>query len=372
MSEDMANPILEFLALRAKTLSPLLILTHDHPDPDAMASAWALAFLAERLHKIRTRIAYGGIIGRMENQMMVRILRVPVCHFSPQDLFHYKNVALVDTQPPFQNNRYPSYREAAIIIDHHPKHPNTKGSLVLIDETSGATATMLTEALMAADLAIPPKLATALAYGIGSETQNLSREAGPRDVAAHAALLPRVNMRSLQHIQNPPRPGSFFLTLGRAIQNAFMLKNIIGVHLCQVDIPDIVSHMADFLLTHEKTRWSIVTGRYEGSLLVSLRTRNQDAGAGKLLWRLLGRKTSAGGHKMIAGGSIYVGENADEQAWRRQEEKLLFAFLHALGYSKTEELRYPYYAAGQPQAAAQASRQDINGGSGNADNSSSL
>ena len=71
------HPLLEFLIREGSAWNSLLILTHDHPDPDTIASAWALATLVERLHGIRSRLAYGGIIGRMENQMMVQLLVLP-------------------------------------------------------------------------------------------------------------------------------------------------------------------------------------------------------------------------------------------------------------------------------------------------------
>src|SRR5262249_2537592 len=148
-------------------------------------------------------------------------------------------------------------------------------------------STLLTEALAAAGTEPPTRLATALAYGIGSETQNLAREADPRDVAAYLSLMPKSNTRLLGRIQFPPRERSFFEIIGRAIQNAFVYKTVIGVHLGRVHHPDHVAQMADFLLTHEKMHWSICTGRYNGQLHVSLRSMNPKARAGRLLRKLL-------------------------------------------------------------------------------------
>jgi len=289
-------------------------------------------------------MAYGGVIGRMENQLLVRTLGVPIRPLKPQDLDEIADVAVVDTQPPFQNNRFPKRRRAALVVDHHPRHPKTSAGFALIDRTAGATATLLTEALFASRLEIPARLATALVYGIASETQNLGREAGPRDVAAYRALFPKASMRSLSRIQHPPRPSSFFYTLGTAIHQAFVIGRIIGVHLGRVPSQDVVAHMADFLLTHEGMRWSIVTGRYAGKLFVSLRTRDRRAEAGRLLWRLLGSGTSAGGHGMIAGGAVVVGEQANESAWIASERQLTGAFLRSQGCREPFHLAFPYRA----------------------------
>ena len=163
-----AQALLEFLAHRGKEISPLLILTHNHPDPDAMGTALTLAFLAEKLHGIRSRIAYGGIIGRIENQTMARTLRIPINPLREGDLQRYQNVALVDTQPPFQNNPFKRRRKATVIIDHHPQHPSTLADFIWIDETAGATATLMAETLFSSGLEVPSRLATALAYGIAS------------------------------------------------------------------------------------------------------------------------------------------------------------------------------------------------------------
>ena len=342
MTARSTHPIVQFLTQRGRELAGLVILTHDHPDPDAMASAWALAHLTEHACGFRPRLLYGGVIGRMENQMMVRILNIPVQPVQPNELAQLPHVALVDTQPPFQNNRFPSGRRATMVVDHHPRHAKTEAEFAHIDDKAGATATILVEALVAAGIEPSPRLATALVYAISSETQNLGREAGPRDFTAYRTLFPKALMSALAKIQNPPRPESFFYTLGKAIHQAFVVGRVIGVHLGPVPNQDIVAHMADFLLSHEAMRWSIVTGRYQGRLYVSLRTRNRRAEAGRLLWRLLGSGTSAGGHATIAGGSIALGEGASERAWSDAERQLTTVFLHSQGHREPFAMQHPY------------------------------
>src|SRR5438067_1218183 len=86
------HELLHYLAQRGKAISPLLILTHNHPDPDCLASAVTLAFLAEKLHGIRARVAYGGIVGRVENQALVRVLRLPVHALRDDEFKRYEHV----------------------------------------------------------------------------------------------------------------------------------------------------------------------------------------------------------------------------------------------------------------------------------------
>ncbi len=337
-----ARKLLELIETSGKQLRPLTIMTHDHPDPDALASAWALAHLAQSLSKIRTRIVYGGIIGRAENRLMAERLLIPAYPLRKGEIQEAPHVALVDTQPPFRNNRFPPRRRPDLIIDHHPRHADTQAGVALIDESVGATTTILAEALIASGVKVPQRLATAIVYGIGSETQNLGREATDRDMAAYQAFWPRANMRALWKISYPKRSQNFFSDLARGIRNSFTTGSIIGVHLGPLKTPDRVAQIADFLLTHEKMRWSIVTGRYQGRLHVSLRTSDPGGGAGRLLKRILGGGNRGGGHTMIAGGSLEVGLDAAELAWHEAEETVTSAFLQSQGIKDPGLRLYPF------------------------------
>jgi nanoRNase/pAp phosphatase (c-di-AMP/oligoRNAs hydrolase) len=133
-----ARRLVKLLKEKGRSLSPLTILTHDHPDPDALASAWALSLLAQGLGKIRSRIVYGGAIGRAENRMMAERLIVPARPLRKGELAGVPHLALIDTQPPFKNNRCPPRRIPDLIVDHHPRHADTQADLVLIDEAVGA------------------------------------------------------------------------------------------------------------------------------------------------------------------------------------------------------------------------------------------
>lgn len=332
--------------LAAKRPKSLTVLTHDHPDPDALASAWCLCLLANKVGGSRARIVYGGIVGRRENRTMLESLDVPAMPIRPGDL-DGPCVALVDTQPPFRNNRFPfpKRRRPDIVIDHHPKSPDTSARLAVIDTSVGATTTILAEALSVAGIKPSVRLATAVVYGIGSETQNLGRETSQRDAAAYTTFLPRANLNALWRISNPRRPASFFANLARGIRGAFTWREVIGVHLRELPTPDRVAQMADFLLTHEGMRWSVVTGRYAGRLHVSLRTTSEDQHAGRALKQLLGGGNRAGGHRMMAGGSVEVGQAAPERAWRRAEEGVAKAFLRWRGAVAKARPEHPFREA---------------------------
>jgi hypothetical protein len=97
---------------------------------------------------------------------------------------------------------------------------------------------------------------------------------------------------------------------------------LLASHLGPVDNPDLVSQTAEFLLTYEKARWVLCTGRYEDRLHLSLRTSGRRTSAGRILRDLATDHRDAGGHGAIAGGSFYVGKRAPEETWAAIEEDL--------------------------------------------------
>lgn len=195
--------LLRFLAKKKQTISPLLILTHDFPDPDALAGAYALKYLADRSFGIKSRIVYKGIIGRIENRNMVRLLQLPVHKLRPREIEKYTHVALIDTQPEFENNPFPDNRKATLVIDQHPSVNHPKTECNLIDTGCGATSVILAKAILSLKIDIPKRLATALAYGIITDTLNLYRAKRRDIVKAYLGILPFADMPLLARIQVP-------------------------------------------------------------------------------------------------------------------------------------------------------------------------
>jgi nanoRNase/pAp phosphatase (c-di-AMP/oligoRNAs hydrolase) len=262
---------------------------------------------------------------------MVSILRIPVHRLKTADLKKYRQVALVDTQPVFENNSFPGNRRATLVIDQHASNVPPDADLALVDTGCGATCVILAQALLLQNVEIPSRLATALAYGILSDTLNLYRAARPDVAQTYLSILPRADMRALARIQNPVRSRGFFVTLGRCIREAIVCGRLIVVHLGVIENPDLVSQMAEFLLTYKPARWSLCTGRYKGRLHVSLRSAKQNGRAGEVLRHALVNRKQAGGHDAIAGGSHRVGANSSEEVWRDQEQALQERLMKRLG-----------------------------------------
>jgi nanoRNase/pAp phosphatase (c-di-AMP/oligoRNAs hydrolase) len=333
-----ARQLLRFLSRNRKRLSPLLILTHDFPDPDALASAWGLHHLA-RAFDIETRVVYGGVVSRAENRAMVKLLKMPIHKLKLVELERYANVALVDTQPKFENNPFPQDRKATIVIDQHKSSTEAVADLALVDTECGATCVIVAQALLLQRIDIPVKLATAIAYGILSDTLDLYRVKRADVIETYLSVLHRCDMRTLAEIQNPPRSRRFFTTLGRSIETAVAYRRVMVAHLGLVSSPEDVAQVADFLLTYEHASWSFCTGRSKGSLYLSLRTAAAHAQAGDVLRDIVHNPNQAGGHGGVAGGRIPVGAGASGTAWKAVEHLLQGRLAKRLRLPATAEFR---------------------------------
>lgn len=299
-----------------------LVLTHNNPDPDALAAAAALAKVLRSGFRRRATPAYGGIIGRAENQEMVRSLDLDFSQARRLKLAHYRYVALVDCQPATGNSPLPAERMPEVVVDHHPLRPGTAATPFHDIRTDyAAAATIAAEYLLAAGVPVTRREATAIVYAIRSETLDFCRGSSAADRAIHDHFNAQALPRLLGRIQNPRLPLDYFETLREALDNLYGVDTLILSRLGPVAQPDIVPEIADLLLRLEGCTWSMCSGLHEDRLYCSIRTTNTRADASRIMRRLVGRKGRGGGHGMIAGGWIPRAEGGAD-AVRRQQDRL--------------------------------------------------
>ena len=274
----------------------VLIMMQDDPDPDAIASALALKTLLGRTKSSAT-IATFGTITRPENRAMARLLEINVEQVKPPALQEYDMLALVDTQPAFFEE---ALGDVDLVIDHHPEETPVRARLRDVRPSYGATSTILTEYLRAADVKIRERLATALLYGIKTDTLHLERGATRADMAAFAFLHPLANRNTLRRIERPELPDAALDVLARGLAERRLIDGVMFVHLGPVAYPELVAQFADFLLQVEGAEWSVVSGRVNGELHVSVRNVGWVRAAGDVVRDAFAGLGGAGGHRSMA------------------------------------------------------------------------
>ncbi|MRR57167.1 MAG: phosphoesterase [Deltaproteobacteria bacterium] len=308
-----------------------LIIIHDHPDPDSLASAMALQHLLTMKLNRETVIAFSGMISRGENISMARELEIFLTPMELVKIDDYCMICMLDTQPGTGNNSLPPDARVDLIIDHHPiREASRRSRWVDIREEYGATATILYEYLVAQDVSIGTRLATALFYAIKSETQDLGREAGSADRNAYLNLFPLTNKKLLYEITHPRLPQAHFQAMHTALKNAVLFENLLVITMGEIATPEVVAEMVDYLVRLEGVDVAMSMGRYQNSLILSIRTTRHDLNAGELVRRLVAGQGAAGGHGMTAGAKIEP-VPASPADFQRLEENLTQRLLEEMG-----------------------------------------
>jgi len=274
----------------------IALLLQDDPDPDGVASAIALRTVMGRNRATTPLFAFGRTT-RAENLAMLRLLDVSVEQASTEALRSFPCVALLDVQPPYFAERLP---RADIVIDHHPRVESVAAAFCDVRTHYGATSSILTEYLEAGECDVSQRLATALLYGIKSDTLMLNRETGPADLRAFMALYPLTNYNTLRRIERPELPMSFADFLGRSLARIRKHRELLTLYLGAVEREDVIPQMADFCMQFENTEWVVVAGKFEGAIVMSLRNPGYVRSAGELARKLFSAIGRAGGHRSMA------------------------------------------------------------------------
>jgi nanoRNase/pAp phosphatase (c-di-AMP/oligoRNAs hydrolase) len=320
----MTQEILERLYETARDAGSILILTHNDPDPDAIASAVTLRYLLAQQVGIESTIAYQGMIGRAENRALVRYLDHPLELLIDADVKQSSRLALIDTQPGAGNINLPPGARVVLVIDHHARRIETAtASFADIRPELGATSTILTQYVQAAGVDPSSSLSTALFYGIKTITMGLSRDTSPADAAAYSYLQPRIDVGALAKIEHAQVPADYFRSFDAALRAARMYDGLIFAYVGVLAYPDLAAEMADVLLRLEKARWVICMGVYQKVFILSVRTRSREDAAEKLVQAIVAGEGSAGGHGTMAGGQIPLGSRGAKQKVRLFSQRAL-------------------------------------------------
>jgi nanoRNase/pAp phosphatase (c-di-AMP/oligoRNAs hydrolase) len=197
----------------------------------------------------------------------------------------------------------------------------------------GATSTILVEYLRAADVKISQRLATALLYGIKSDTLGLERGGTRADLDAFAYLYLLANHNALRRIERPELSEAALDVLAQGLADRRIAHGVFFSHLGRVAVVDLVPQFADFGLQAEGVEWSVVSGVVGGDLHISIRNVGYVRSAGEVAHEAFGDLGSAGGHRTMAKAVIPLARLGDADGGEEGAvaERVSQRFLRALG-----------------------------------------
>ncbi len=297
--------------IKAATTKGLAIFLQDNPDPDAIASGFALQRIAEK-YDIKSNIYYGGNIGRQQNKALVNLLETTLVRLKTSDealkiANIFDKVALIEASIPSKNNILPADMIPNIVIDHHETDFTlVKGEFVEILPKIGATSTILTRYLRHLDIMPDPQLATALRYGIRVDTGGFTRNTTTEDLDAAAYLSPLLDVGLLNQIENPPMSAETMDIIGRTIRNREVRGSYLISFVEFITDRDALPQAAELMLQMEGVSTVLVFGIDKDKVQLSARSVDTRINLAFLLQKAFGFM-NAGGHANMAAGSIDLG-----------------------------------------------------------------
>lgn len=309
---------------------PVLILTHDNPDPDSLASGKALSVLLRQVWGIESELLYTGLVTRAENQNVLKLLTPEWRQVEALEQFErYSSIALVDTQPNAGNNSLPGEVTPSIVIDHHlPYQPALdKVQFVDVRQDVGATICLVVQYLEAAEVEPDRLLATAIFYGIQTDTRSLTRSESAADRRIYFNMLGRIDRDLLMQVEQAGLPREYFKAFVGGLQAARVAGRVVVSYLGPMHRPDFAAELADLLVRLKETQAVLCSGYHDATMYISLRASNPELDAGRLIQEIIVPQGQAGGHGTVAGGRVPLeGLKPDDVAFEIERR-----FLNAMG-----------------------------------------
>ena len=289
--------------------SNIAIFCHDNPDPDALASALAMEAVCATLGHMPT-IYHGGQIEHQQNQAMVRLLDIPlrriILDWELDDVLNGADcIVTVDFHQPGANNILPEECVPHIIIDHHSSDKPVSADVAFLRPEYSATSSLIANLLMNMSVDMTSRLATALSFGIRTDTLSFTRSFNPVDLRALMWLNTWVDSELLTSIEAPLKNQYTLETFTQALTNKVHEGTLILAPISNLKSRDDLSQVADFLFATKETEVVVVYGIQRNKVLLSARSRRENLHLGLSLSKHF-PNGQAGGHKGLAGGQILL------------------------------------------------------------------
>ena len=289
----------------------MAIFLQDNPDPDAIASGLTLKYICKHCD-VESKLYYGGTISHQKNKALINLLKIDLISIKTKEaamevVRSAGMIALIEASIPSRNNILPEGVTPNLIFDHHQVDLSAvNGDFVDIQVNIGATATIMTKYIRQLNLTPDISLATALLYGIRTDTREFTRNTYPDDMSAATYLSPLVDKDVMSQLEHPPMGLETLDIIGRAIRN----KEIRGSYLASfvefISDRDALPQAAEMLLHLEGVYTVLVFGINEDKVQLSARSRDTRVNLGLILQSAFGELNS-GGHATMAAGTINLG-----------------------------------------------------------------
>jgi nanoRNase/pAp phosphatase (c-di-AMP/oligoRNAs hydrolase) len=303
-----------FLTSLLEADRPVAVQTHDYPDIDAVASAWALTKLL-RLSGFEAGCGYRGELKSRSLKSLVEELGIDVAPAAGGS--SELQILIVDGSP--ANGNVTLGRGALVgVIDHHVKTGETKAPFLDLRPEFAACSTIIRSYWVEAGAEIPRDIATALLAGIQSDTDFLSRRCSDEDFAAYAALYRAGDWELASRIVRTVLDLRELGLVVSAIEKAVVRNGLLFAFMDGPCGQEALAVLAEFALRAEELSAAVVAERDEYGVRFSVRSKSAEVSAFALVRAALAGLGSGGGHVHSAGGAVPAGLDPGEDALRER------------------------------------------------------
>lgn len=282
----------------------IVIQCHDNPDPDAVASGFALYRFFSNDSNRRVRFVYTGQyrIQKPNIRMMTKRLSIPIEYV--ESLPEIPELLLVVDGQYGEGNVAPLAGEHIAVIDHHPDS-GRKFDYSEIRSAYGSCATLVYDLLKESgyDVNADMDLATALYYGLYTDTNSLSEISHPADKDLRDDLI--YNRSLINALRNDNLSSEDITIAGDALHQTFFDKEngFAAAEAAPCD-PNILGFISDMLLQVHRCDSCVVFCRLPYGIKYSVRSCTPEIHAGEMARVLAADLGSGGGHAEKAGGFL--------------------------------------------------------------------
>src|SRR5688572_5502924 len=315
----------------------ILITTHQHPDPDALASCVAMCTLIQqKIQGADVKVSFKGGIGGGLNEQFAKLTDLNPLPWDDAALLAVDAIVLMDTQPGFGNSPLPPTVQPLVVIDHHRAGRGGRGAkpkcaFCDVRPDVGAVSSIVFSYFMELEVKISPDLGATLLFAIESDLAGAAGQPGELDNVALSNLTLIADTRKLYRMRYLDLPQNFFISYAQALNNAVFYESALMSNLDTIPSPERPAIAADFLLRFDQAKWALVSGVIGSNLLLSLRTYpGGKFSAAELMGRLVRGMGEGGGHRSKAGGSIKLKDGSPAEV-ERIRNVVRRRYLRALG-----------------------------------------
>jgi len=299
------------LVNQLKKENHIYIQTHNYPDHDAVASAFALQEFFNHFG-IKSHLTFDGDIQRDSLMDMINSLKIDIKNIGEYSMTADDKIVIVDGCKGNKNVTDLIGDEIGV-IDHHQVEKAEDVPFNDIRPDIGACSSIIFKYFIEQKITIPQNVASALLIGINMDTSLLTRGVSENDIYAYSSLYTLSDVRLVNSILRNYIQHKDLKFYKEAIDRVSLAKNVAYCYFPEGCNQNMLGILGDFFLALSEVDFVILLAKNGSKINFSLRNESSEWNCSTIIQAALKGIGFGGGHADMAGGIINDISLFDEQ-----------------------------------------------------------